>query len=171
SAGTDVNAKGPGGETPLHDAAIAGRKEVVELLIAAGADVNRLFFEPFKLQGELNDGQTPLDWAIFGAQSEVVDLIRKLGGKTAKELHHQALIDESIEAVTARFAGQGFAEFKSELAELAAARLEPIAAEMRHLMASPDYIDDILKNGGERASAIAEPNLAGIKKIIGLLDP
>jgi tryptophanyl-tRNA synthetase len=42
---------------------------------------------------------------------------------------------------------------------------------MRHLMASPDYIDDILKNGGERASAIAEPNLAGIKKIIGLLDP
>ncbi len=84
---------------------------------------------------------------------------------------YAALGDESIEAVTARFAGQGFAEFKSELAELAAARLEPIAAEMRHLMASPDYIDDILKNGGERASAIAEPNLAGIKKIIGLLDP
>ena len=84
---------------------------------------------------------------------------------------YAALADESIEAVTARFKGQGFAEFKSELAELAAARLEPIAAEMRRLMASADYIDDILKNGGERAAAIAEPNLAGVKKIIGLLEP
>ena len=94
AAGTDVNAKGPGGETPLHDAAIAGRKEVVELLIAAGADVNRLFFEPFKLQGELNDGQTPLDWAITGKHTKTTDLLhdetiallRKHGGKTGEEL-------------------------------------------------------------------------------------
>ena len=99
AAGTDVNAKGPGGETPLHDAAIAGRKEVVELLIAAGADVNRLFFEPFKLQGELKtfplyDGQTPLDWAIKGKHTKTTDLLhdetiallRKHGGKTGEEL-------------------------------------------------------------------------------------
>ena len=94
AAGTDVNAKGPGGETPLHDAAIAGRKEVVELLIAAGADVNRLFFEPFKLKGELNDGETPLDWAIKGKHTKTTDLLhdesiallRKHGGKTGEEL-------------------------------------------------------------------------------------
>ena len=94
AAGTDVNAKGPGGETPLHDAAITGRKEVVELLIAAGADVNRLFFEPFKLQEELNDGQTPLDWAIKGKHTkttnlvhdETIAILRKHGGKTGEEL-------------------------------------------------------------------------------------
>ena len=84
---------------------------------------------------------------------------------------YAALADQSVDAVTARFAGKGFAEFKVELAELAAAKLEPIAGEMRRLMASPDYIDDILRKGAERAAAIAEPNLAGIKKIIGLLDP
>ncbi|MDA7624910.1 ankyrin repeat domain-containing protein [bacterium] len=86
AAGTDVNAKGPGGETPLHDAAITGRKEVVELLIDAGADVNRLFFEPFKLQGELNDGQTPLDWAIKGKHIKTANILRKHGGKTGEEL-------------------------------------------------------------------------------------
>ncbi|MEE8172094.1 MAG: tryptophan--tRNA ligase [Alphaproteobacteria bacterium] len=84
---------------------------------------------------------------------------------------YAAFGDASIDAVTARFAGKGFAEFKVELAELAVAKLEPIAAEMRRLMASADYIDDILRKGAERAAAIAEPNLAGIKKIIGLLDP
>ena len=84
---------------------------------------------------------------------------------------YAALADQSVDAVTARFGAKGFAEFKVELAELAAAKLEPIAGEMRRLMASADYIDDILRKGAERAAAIAAPNLAGIKKIIGLLDP
>ena len=84
---------------------------------------------------------------------------------------YAALADENVDAVTARFTGKGFAEFKVELAELAVAKLEPIAAEMRRLMASADYIDEVLRKGAERAASIAEPNLAEIKKIIGLLDP
>ena len=83
---------------------------------------------------------------------------------------YAALADENVDAVTARFTGKGFAEFKVELAELAAAKLEPIAAEMRRLMASADYIDEVLRKGAERAAGIAEPNLAEIKKIIGLLN-
>ena len=84
---------------------------------------------------------------------------------------YAALADENVDAVTARFTGKGFAKFKVELAELAVAKLEPIAAEMRRLMASADYIDEVLRKGAERAAGIAEPNLAEIKKIIGLLDP
>ena len=39
--GTDVNAKsGPVGRTPMHEAALRGHKEVVELLIDKVADVN-----------------------------------------------------------------------------------------------------------------------------------
>ena len=84
---------------------------------------------------------------------------------------YAALADENFDAVTARFTGKGFAEFKVELAELAVAKLEPIAAEMRRLMAAADYIDEVLRKGAERAAGIAEPNLAEIKKIIGLLNP
>ena len=40
AAGTDVNAKGVGGSTPLYQAARKGHKEIAELLIAKGADVN-----------------------------------------------------------------------------------------------------------------------------------
>jgi ankyrin repeat protein len=40
AAGTDVNAKGRDGWTPLHNAARNGHKEIVELLIDNGADVN-----------------------------------------------------------------------------------------------------------------------------------
>ena len=40
--------------TPLHETARSGRKEVVELLIANGADVN----------AKNRNGDTPLDYAI-----------------------------------------------------------------------------------------------------------
>ena len=49
-----------------------GHKEITELLIAKGADVN------VKRRG----GQTALD----SADSETADLLRKHGGKTWKEL-------------------------------------------------------------------------------------
>jgi len=76
AAGTDVNAKGFGGWTPLHFAAFKGHKEIVELLIAKGANVN----------AQLDDGRTPLDVAIRLKRTEVADLLRKHGGKTREEL-------------------------------------------------------------------------------------
>jgi tryptophanyl-tRNA synthetase len=39
------------------------------------------------------------------------------------------------------------------------------------LVADPGYIDGILKRGAERANAIAQPNLAAVFDIMGLLRP
>ena len=53
---------------------VFGHKEVVELLIAKGADVNAKGW----------DGRTPVDYAI--RKEEIADLLRKHGGKTGEEL-------------------------------------------------------------------------------------
>jgi len=78
--GADVNAKDKYGFTPLYQTARFGHKEVAELLIAKGADVN----------AKMLDGRTPLDWAVFFRNKfrtqETIDLLRKHGGKTGKEL-------------------------------------------------------------------------------------
>jgi len=63
------------GGTPLHFAAYSGN-EVVELLIAKGADVNA------KNQADA----TPLDKAINFNRTKIADLLRKHGGKTREEL-------------------------------------------------------------------------------------
>ncbi len=67
-----MNAKDDLGWTPLHEAAHRESKEIAELLIANGADVNTM----------QEDGETPLDWA----DGELADLLLKHGGKTGEEL-------------------------------------------------------------------------------------
>ncbi len=67
-----MNAKGVAGWTALQRAAWYYHIEIVELLIANGADVN----------AKGADGKTPLD----SADGETADIIRKHGGKTKKEL-------------------------------------------------------------------------------------
>ncbi|MGB8364102.1 MAG: tryptophan--tRNA ligase [Rhizomicrobium sp.] len=82
---------------------------------------------------------------------------------------YAALSDEARDTVIARFAGKQFAEFKNELAELAVAKLTPIAAEMRGLMADPGGIDRILKSGAEKARAICAPIVCEVKKLVGFV--
>ena len=109
AAGADVNAGGVFGKTPLHLAALKDHKEIAELLIANGADVNakqavegetplhlaamgghKEIVELFITNGaDLNAkgfGGTPLDWAIEWGETKTADLIRKHGGKTGEEL-------------------------------------------------------------------------------------
>ena len=73
AAGTDVNAKDKYGRTALHHAA---NKEIAELLIAKGADVN----------AKRDYGWTPLMDAARKGHKEIVELLRKHGGKTYAEL-------------------------------------------------------------------------------------
>jgi len=76
SSGADVNAKNVEGGTPFHLAAEEGQQQIVELLISKKADIN----------ARDNKGKTPLDWAATWGLKETADLLRKHGGKTAKEL-------------------------------------------------------------------------------------
>ena len=77
-----VNAKfDDDGWTSLH---LADNKEIAELLIANGAEVNA------KVASGPQQGLTPLDIATHpdnpNASAEIADLLRKHGGKTGEEL-------------------------------------------------------------------------------------
>ena len=80
---------------------------------------------------------------------------------------YAALSDTPVDTIIARFAGQQFSGFKNELAELAVAKLAPITAQMNRLMGDTAEIERILKDGAEKANAIAEPIVQEVKKIVG----
>jgi tryptophanyl-tRNA synthetase len=82
---------------------------------------------------------------------------------------YAALAGEPRDAIVDRFGASSFADFKQTLADLAVAKLAPIADEMRRLLADPAHIDGILREGAERAHAIAADNLARVYDIVGFL--
>jgi tryptophanyl-tRNA synthetase len=78
-----------------------------------------------------------------------------------------AVTDRTVEDVLAEYGGKGFGVFKPALAEVLSAKLSPIAAEMRRLNADPAALDAILKDGAEKARAIAAPIMAEVRDIVG----
>jgi tryptophanyl-tRNA synthetase len=78
-----------------------------------------------------------------------------------------ALTDRTKAEVLAEYAGQGFGAFKPALADAAVAALAPVTDNMRRLMADPAEIDRVLKDGAERAAAVADPIVAETKKLVG----
>jgi hypothetical protein len=118
AAGTDVDAKDrrDGDKTPLMHAVYWGHKEIVELLVAKGADINMkdrqigytslhwgivggqkdvegqkeivelLIANGADLNAKAKRGRTPLDLAIQYKKPEIANLLRKHGGKTGEEL-------------------------------------------------------------------------------------
>jgi tryptophanyl-tRNA synthetase len=84
---------------------------------------------------------------------------------------YAALADREKADVIAEFAGRQFSDFKAVLTELAVAKLGPVAAEMQRLMKDPGHVDQVLRNGAERASALADPLLADVYKTVGFLKP
>jgi tryptophanyl-tRNA synthetase len=84
---------------------------------------------------------------------------------------YAAFTDRSVGQVCAEFAGAPFSEFKARLTEVAVSVLGPIGAEMKRLVAAPDQVDAVLRDGAERARAIAEPILREAQELVGFLRP
>ncbi len=84
---------------------------------------------------------------------------------------YAALAGTSDADVLAEFGGKGFGVFKPALADLAVARLGPVAQKMRRLMADPAEVDRVLQDGAARANAIAQPILEDVRQVVGFWRP
>ncbi len=82
---------------------------------------------------------------------------------------YAALADHTVETVIQEYAGAQFSVFKNALADLAVAKLTPIAKEMRALLSDPAEIDRVLKSGAGRAASIAAPVMAEVRRLVGFV--
>ena len=80
-----------------------------------------------------------------------------------------ALNDQTEEGVLREFGGANFSAFKTALVDLAVTKLAPVGEEIRKLSKAEDYIDDVLRDGSNRARAIAAANMKAVKDIVGFV--
>ena len=81
------------------------------------------------------------------------------------------LANQTTEETVKEYGGQPFSDFKKALTDVAVERLGPIGTEMKRLMADEGHVDAVLKDGAERAAAIADPILNEVQDIVGFLRP
>ena len=82
---------------------------------------------------------------------------------------YAALADSTPAGVLKEFGGAQFSRFKEALTELAVAKLGPIGAEMKRLMAEPAHIDAVLNDGSVRARTMAAETMRGVRDIVGFV--
>src|SRR3984893_769484 len=82
---------------------------------------------------------------------------------------YAALAGTTRADVLAQFGGGQFSTFKSALVELAVAKLGPIGAEVKRLVADAAYIDSVLADGAARATVLADQTMKSVKDIIGFI--
>ena len=82
---------------------------------------------------------------------------------------YSALTGEPVDAILARFGGQGFGAFKPALGEALVETLAPIAARFRDLRQDREALDAILARGAARAREMGGPTLTATYRALGLV--
>jgi len=82
---------------------------------------------------------------------------------------HSALSGESIQEIENEFAGKGYGDFKSAVAEVVIAELEPIRERTKQLMDDPAELVSLLSTGANKANEVASNTLKEAYTAIGLI--
>jgi tryptophanyl-tRNA synthetase len=129
---------------------------------ASDSGVVWMLDEPSKTAKKIKSAVTDDDREVRfdrGAKPGVSNLLTILSAFTSTPVHD---LEES-------FAGRGYGDLKSTVADTVVATFEPIRARALELMADPAELDRILGANAERAEAIAQPKLEEVYDRVGLL--
>ncbi|WP_428391803.1 tryptophan--tRNA ligase [Lichenicoccus sp.] len=99
---------------------------------------------------------------------EATGLEGRLEARNLVEIY-AALTGSSLEQVLEAHGGSGFGAFKPALSEVVVNAVSPIADETRRLLADPEHLDHVLRDGAMRAQALAEPIVTEAERIVGFL--
>jgi tryptophanyl-tRNA synthetase len=82
---------------------------------------------------------------------------------------YSAVSGKSIKDLEAAFAGKGYGDLKTEVADAVISVIEPIRQRATDLLENTDELDRLLASGSERANELAEATLASVYDKIGLI--
>ena len=79
-----------------------------------------------------------------------------------------ALTGRSMENISEEYNGRGYGVFKDAVADSVIAVLEPIQKEYDRISADKAYLESVMHDGAERASALAHKTMLKVRKKLGI---
>jgi tryptophanyl-tRNA synthetase len=121
----------------------------------------------------LNDSdkeiEKKLKRAVTDSGSEIAfDRDNKPGVSNLLEIQ-SAITGKTVETLVAEYAGKQYGHLKVETAEIVINAVRPIRTETERLMADKTHLDLVLKQGAEKARAIAQKTMNRVSDKIGFL--
>ena len=127
------------------------------------AGVLRILDEPAVIQKKLRS-------AVTDSGRDVVRSPDKPGVTNLIEIM-AATTGETPEAIEARYDGQGYGQFKGDVADAVATVLEPIQQRFTELRSDPTELRALLAKGAAKAHAVASETLALAHERVGFVAP
>ncbi|MBP5308284.1 MAG: tryptophan--tRNA ligase [Clostridia bacterium] len=84
---------------------------------------------------------------------------------------YSAVTGENISCTEEKFAGKGYGEFKIAVGETVAAAIAPVRKKTLELLSDKAYLDEVMKNGADRAGYLANKTLSKVYRKVGLYSP
>lgn len=105
--------------------------------------------------------------AVTDSESTIgYDPVNRKGISNLLEIY-SCITGETIDELVIKYEGKGYGDFKSDLAEVVVAELEPIGKRMKEILDSGE-VDDILDRGRDAAGKLAMKKISKVKHKIGL---
>ena len=82
---------------------------------------------------------------------------------------YSAITGSTKEDIEKEFAGKGYGEFKTAVANCVIEELKPLQEKYKELKSNPDYLEKIYKEGAEKAYQVAHKTLEDVYKKIGMV--
>jgi len=108
--------------------------------------------------------------AVTDAGREIVfsDAQEKAGVNNLLEIY-ELLSGNDRQEIEAHFAGKGYAQLKSYVAEVVIETLGPIRERYNDFISDPSELDRILCRGAEKAREVADPKVEEVKDKVGFI--
>ncbi|HZJ83011.1 MAG TPA: tryptophan--tRNA ligase [Clostridia bacterium] len=96
------------------------------------------------------------------------DLEEKPGVSNLMSIY-SSITHKSFPVIEEEFEGKGYGDFKSAVGEVVAEILKPIQDKHKELLSNKDYLEEIMKDGAQRAEHLSYRTLRKVYKKIGLV--
>jgi len=82
-----------------------------------------------------------------------------------------AAVDRPVADLEADYAGKGYGDFKSDVADAVVALFAPVRERYAALVGDPEGLDAVLAEGTQRAREVARATMTAVRDAVGLIPP